>query len=182
MWNEYKSAQDGLEESIIVMDELIEGVREFGSEQLPGAVKGKLRALAATMQLSGKSILDTGALSQDELELLNAIIADPTATFQTRSNKEILAGYETIMDKLQRGLRRNNQNTQFWPGLGSNLDQMTPSQKRRQQAAALQQQQADELGLVDQPPAIAPNPQLGFRGRGPAGITQAAPVPRGFRQ
>ncbi len=176
-WNKYYGAQTGFEDSITTLDELMTTFDEAGTEQLPTAAKGKLASLAATMQLKAKTFLDTGALSQDELTLINKLIRDPTELkLSGQSNAEIRAGYETAMDLLQRGLRYNNQLTKHWIGLGSNLDQQTPSQKRRAQALARAQQQAADIGLFDQPPG-APAP-LGAGG----GPSRAAISGRGGGQ
>ncbi len=182
VWRQYKGAQNAMEESITTIDELINGVQEYGTEQLPGEIKGKLRALSAILTLDGKNILDTGALAQDELELIQKAVADPTTFFQGRTNAEIVAGYTTILEKLQRGLRRHNQETSFWPGMGSKLDQMTPSQMRRQQAQAQAQAEAEAMGLTDQPPGLptAPPAPPGLRGRGIGAMTQGAPPAGGL--
>lgn len=153
-WLKYKGTQDGLESNIETMDELITLFDQSGTEQFPTEAKGRLAAMASVMQLRAKDFLDTGALSQDELALINKVIRDPTELLMAGTSRaEIKGGYNEALKLLQRALRQNNQSTSGWRGMGSQLDRQTPSQARAAQDQAIADTRAQQMGLTDERPA-----------------------------
>lgn len=168
-WIQYSNAQAGLEDSITTLDDLMTTFQEHGPESFSTAAKGKLGALSAIMQLRAKDILDTGALSQDELEIIGELFADPS-NLSGRTNEEQMARYQEGMKLLQRGLAANNGLTKYWNGIGSSeMANQTPSQKRYLEELSRAQREADEQGWTDAPPGAEQrvNPRYGG---GPAAI------------
>ncbi len=170
MWNNAKQSQDAYEESITVLDQLTGFVEDKGTEQLPGELKGRMQALSTMLTFAGKEIFGTGVLSDEDVRLIQQAAADPTKLLSSQNRSQILGAYSELLGKLQRGLRRHNQNTAYWPGLGSDLDKMTPRQIQRQAEIARAQEQAQGMGLVDQPPPAAPGIPPGVGGPARAGI------------
>lgn len=116
--NKIKEGAENIDSFNRNVNRIIELRKKYGSETLPGKVKGEMEALSTELQMSLKKSLGLGVLNQSDYSILTNLVPDPTSL-----NPRVGELYDSLKNRTNMAFQDNVKYRILNPLQGANVEE-----------------------------------------------------------